>query len=103
MKKTMIMVSVLSVLSTTAPADTLKLAQEKECFSCHALDRDMSKAPSFQSIARKYPDKYQPALVHKVLVGGVGHWGSAPMPDQGARAKVNEEEASRLVEWILSL
>jgi cytochrome c len=83
----------------------LQLAKEKECLSCHAIDHEMGKAPSFQSIAKKYPntDAVVESLALKVRNGGVGHWGPAPMPSAGARPAVNDEESKQLVAWIMSM
>jgi len=103
MKRTIITTALFSVLSMSAQADVLELAKEKECMSCHAIDKEMPKAPSFKDIANKYSDRFQVMLEHKVMSGGVGHWGSAPMPGVGARPAVSEDEATQLVAWILSL
>lgn len=39
----------------------------------------------------------------QVQAGGVGHWGSNPVPGAGARVQVSSEEAKTLVNWVLSL
>jgi cytochrome c len=81
-----------------------ELAKTKECMTCHAVDRDMAKAPSFRNIAKKYHGvaNVELMLVQKVRSGGVGHWGPNPMPGAGARVEVSEDEAKALVAWILS-
>lgn len=83
--------------------DVQALLESKECMSCHALDMDMSKAPSFQKIARKYHGmtNIEVMLTQKVEAGGVGHWGPSPMPGAGARPAVSSEEARVLVDWVL--
>ncbi|MNZ28846.1 Cytochrome c-552 precursor [compost metagenome] len=99
------MLGAVSTVSLSASADVMRLAEEKQCMSCHAIDRDMSKAPSFVNIAQKYPNTTETTemLVSKVRNGGVGHWGSAPMPLAGARVDVSDDEANQLVQWILSM
>ena len=86
-------------------ADVPELAKTKECMSCHAVDKDMPKAPSFQSIAKKYRGvaNVEVMLVQKVKVGGVGHWGPNAMPGTAARQAVSDDEAKTLVTWVLSL
>ena len=91
--------------AATAPAYASEaLAQSKQCFSCHALDKEMPKAPSFKAIARKYKGvaNAEVMLADKVRVGGVGHWGSAPMPAAGPRPAVSEAEAKELAAWVLA-
>ncbi len=83
-------------------ADTMALAEEKQCLSCHARDDDTPRAPSFNSIAAKYAgSEMHDYLVDVVLSGGEDHWGSATMPEPGERPAVSEEEAKQLVDWIL--
>jgi len=92
-------------LSLAQAADAVpELAKTKECMSCHAVDKEMPKAPSFRDIAKKYNGmaNVETMLVQKVREGGVGHWGANPMPGAGARAKVSEDEAQALVAWVLS-
>ena len=83
-------------------ADMQKLAEEKQCLSCHARDDDTPRAPSFNSIAAKYAgSEMHDYLVDVVLSGGEDHWGSATMPEPGERPEVSEAEAEQLVDWIL--
>jgi cytochrome c len=57
--------------------------------------------PSFQEIARRYPD--EPAevarLARKVLLGGAGVWGETPMT---AHPKLASADAEAMVAWILA-
>ncbi|APE30457.1 hypothetical protein BOX17_05485 [Halomonas aestuarii] len=83
--------------------DMMKLAEEKQCLSCHARDDDTPRTPSFTSIAAKYAGgEMRDYLVEVVMTGGEKHWGSATMPEPGERPEVSEEEAGQLVDWILS-
>lgn len=75
------------------------LATEKNCMSCHAVDRKLV-GPSFQDVAKKYGEKSDALaiLTKKIRAGGVGVWGPVPMP---SNTQVNEAEATKLAQWIL--
>src|SRR5574340_1127462 len=77
-------------------AEVPELAKTKECMSCHAVDKDMPKAPSFEKIAKKYRGvaNVEVMLVQKVKVGGVGHWGPNAMPGAAAREQVSDSRQS---------
>ncbi|WP_204758398.1 c-type cytochrome [Halomonas urmiana] len=84
-------------------AETMALAEEKQCLSCHARDDDTPRAPGFNSIAAKYAgSEMHDYLVEVVMSGGEEHWGSATMPEAGERPEVSQAEAEQLVDWILS-
>ncbi len=76
------------------------LAKAKNCMSCHTTDKKLV-GPAYKDVAAKYKgDKGAPAmLAGKVKAGGKGVWGQIPMPPNN----VTEEEAKKLVAWILSL
>jgi cytochrome c len=78
----------------------LALATSKNCMSCHAIDRKLL-GPAYKDVAAKYQGDKAAAdrLATKVMKGGSGAWGVAPMP---ANPQVNEAEARRLVAWVLS-
>ena len=104
----------------TAFADNtgLALAKQKECLSCHDVDKE-TLAPSFKSIAKKYKGQtgFDGRLISQILSGssstmgaptlfggGLYHLGGvSKMPNQGPRAKVSVAEANKLLDWILSL
>ncbi|MDR5903511.1 c-type cytochrome [Halomonas icarae] len=96
-------------LSTTASLadmheDTQQLATDKQCMSCHASEDETPRAPGFNSIAAKYAGgEMRGYLVDVVMTGGEDHWGSATMPETDERPEVSEEEAERLVDWILGM
>jgi len=79
--------------------DLDELYKTKNCFACHRIDRH-HHAPTFKSIAAKYADEkgIEVKLVRKIREGGVGVWGSTPMP---AQTQVTEDEALTLARWIL--
>lgn len=77
------------------------LAQSKNCLACHAVEKK-GIGPSITSIAAKYPAADAAritALAAKVRGGGVGTFGSIPMP---ANPQVNVAESETLVKWFLT-
>ncbi|MFW3613167.1 c-type cytochrome [Billgrantia antri] len=96
----------LGALSASADKheDMQQLAEDKQCLSCHARQDDTPRAPGFKSIAAKYSSgEMRGYLVEVVLTGGEDHWGSATMPEASERVEVSEEEAQKLVDWILGM
>jgi cytochrome c len=83
--------------SPDAPA----LARKLNCMSCHAADRTLL-GPSFAAIAGRYGSKpgARDYLAQKIQTGGVGAWGSAPMP---ANTQVDDQQAHLLADWILQI
>src|SRR5579884_978028 len=79
----------------------LQLAQQQDCFSCHAIDHDVV-GPAWLKIAKTYNGQPQAVIIltFKVIKGGQGHWGSVAMP---AHPKLSQADAREIVEWILSL
>lgn len=89
--------------SANAAPDAAKakaLAQSKNCFACHAMDKKLV-GPSYVDVAKKYKGgaDAEANLIKKVINGGGGVWGTIPMPPN----PVKEDEAKVLVEWILSM
>ena len=80
--------------------DAAKLAQEKACLACHAVDKKVV-GPSYKDVAAKYKaDKNAEAnLAKKIRAGGVGVWGQVPMPPN---TTVSEKDAVVLAKWIMS-
>jgi cytochrome c len=76
------------------------LAKAKGCTACHDVEKKLV-GPPYKEVAKKYKaDKEAPAkLEASVLKGSAGKWGPIPMPAN----KVSDEEAKKLVAWILSL
>jgi len=76
------------------------LAKAKGCMACHAIDKKLV-GPAYKDVAAKYKgDKAAVAtLSAKVIAGGKGNWGAIPMPPN----KVTDDEAKKLVTWVLSV
>ncbi len=74
---------------------------KSKCSACHKLD-DKKVGPTLKGIAAKYVgNKDAPAtLEKKVRSGGVGVWGSMPMPR--TPATVTDEEIKMIVVWMLA-
>lgn len=84
-----------------------RLAQEKQCMQCHAVDKD-TIGPSFRTIRAVYKKVKDPeakliAVVQQGSDANLGpHWGRARMPNATERPAVSDREAKQLARWILS-
>ena len=90
----------LATAFSAAADDQMKLATDKGCTACHAVDKKVI-GPAYKEVAKKYKGdaKAPEMLAQKVVKGGQGVWGPIPMPPN----KVSDEEAKKLVAWILAL
>lgn len=85
-----------------------KLAEEKQCLQCHAVDRH-TIGPSFQTIGAVYrkmknPQRKLIAVMRDGNDANLGpHWGAARMPNGDERPRINDREARQLARWILAL
>lgn len=77
------------------------LMKKDGCAACHAVDKKII-GPAYQEVAAKYKGDAGAAakLIAKVKGGGVGVWGTIPMPPN---AQVSDADIKNLVEWILAL
>jgi cytochrome c len=107
MKKSIMVIAAAAALGLAAQANTAvaeakakSLAQSKNCFSCHAVDKKLV-GPSLQDISKKYKGEAGAVanLAKKVKNGGSGAWGPIPMPPN----PVSDDEAKLLVEWIMGM
>ena len=97
-----VLLTLTALLSTTAPAFADQaLAQAKNCLSCHSVERKIV-GPAYKDVAKKYAGQKDAAdkLTVKIMKGGAGVWGVVPMP---VNSQVNEDEARKLANWVLSL
>ena len=93
-----------SVVADSHDMAIMQLAWDKQCLGCHLSTDDLPRSPSFQSIGQRYGMDEADRLIQVVLTGGEDHWGSAKMPEMGDnRPEVSEEQARRLVQWILGM
>lgn len=96
------LIAALSVSATAIAADDAEaLFTKSKCSSCHKAD-GKAIGPSLKDIAAKYAaDKEAPAkLEKKVRAGGVGAWGTMPMPK--TPAAVSDADIKTMVAWVLS-
>ena len=91
---------VLAAAPEARAADESKLAAAKGCTACHNVDKKVI-GPAYKEVAKKYKGdaKAPDMLAGKIVKGGQGVWGPIPMPPN----KVSDDEAKRLVVWILAL
>lgn len=89
------------ILSATPALADLKLATDKNCMACHAVDKKLV-GPSYKDVSAKYAGQKDAAdkLAAKIMKGGSGVWGAIPMP---ANAQVSAAEAKTLATWVLTL
>jgi cytochrome c len=89
----------LLAAATPASAD-LALAKARGCTACHDVEKKLI-GPPYKEVAKKYKgDKEASAkLQASVLKGSTGKWGAVPMPPN----KLTDDEAKKLVAWVLSL
>lgn len=102
MKKLLTMTLTLAAFAASTPAMAdLKLAADKNCMSCHSVEKKVV-GPSYKDIAAKYAGQKDAIdmLAGKIQKGGAGVWGPIPMP---ANAQVNAAEAKSLATWVMSL
>lgn len=85
-----------------ATPDGAALVGKNGCMSCHDMDKRLV-GPSFREIAARYKGDKEAAagLVKKVRGGGVGTFGSIPMPANSPQ--VSDADIRSIVAWILAL
>lgn len=98
MKRALLVLAAAVTVTAPVLADEA-LAKAKNCMSCHAVDKKLV-GPSYKDVAAKYKGdaKAPAALAAKVKAGGKGAWGEVPMPPNN----VTDDEAKKLVAWVLS-
>lgn len=74
----------------------IALLQQHACTACHAVNSKLI-GPSFAEIAKKHAGKAE-YLAEKIRQGGVGVWGSIPMPAQ----TLEEADAKTIADWLAS-
>ena len=72
----------------------LALMAKHSCSACHGVDKKIV-GPGMQEVAKRHAGKVD-YLLGKIKAGGVGVWGSIPMPAQS----LPEADAKLLAEWI---
>ncbi|MDP9041249.1 MAG: c-type cytochrome [Bacteroidota bacterium] len=91
-----------------AAADSkgLELIGASDCTTCHRLHKESPGAsiePSYSEVANKYApaaDTTVDRIVHKIISGGSGVWGTVPMTPHPALTSADVKE---MVAYILTL
>jgi cytochrome c len=84
----------------------LELIGASDCTTCHRLNAStpgVSTGPAYSEVAAKYApaaDTTVNRIVHKIITGGSGIWGSVPMTPHPQLAEADIRE---MVKYILSL
>jgi cytochrome c len=84
-----------------AKKDGKALIEGSDCRTCHKDDAKLI-GPAYQDVAKKYENNAANVkmLAEKVIKGGQGNWGEIPM---AGHPSLSEEDASAMVEYILSM
>lgn len=100
MKRSLMLLAVLSSLVSSGAMASPELAKAKNCMTCHAVATKVL-GPAFKDVAAKYAGQKdaEAKLAEKVIKGTKGVWGQFPMP---ANPQVSDAEAKTLVKWILA-
>lgn len=82
-------------------AKGLGLIAKSDCLTCHKLN-EASIGPAYAAVAAKYQGQSNmiDSLAHKVIKGGSGVWGTAPMTPHPL---LSEEDAKAMVHYVLSV
>jgi len=97
--------TVEEVAPAEAPAvakkDGKALIEASDCRTCHKDDSKLI-GPAYQEVAKKYESNEAniKMLAEKIIKGGQGNWGEIPM---AGHPNISEEDASAMVEYILSM
>lgn len=75
------------------------IARNAICATCHLIDTKMT-GPAWRDVANKYPTDSLNYLVNKIQNGGVGVWGTTPMP---ANSSIPREDIEAIVKYIFLL
>lgn len=100
MKTTVITALLAASTLLSAPAfASAALAGQKNCAGCHAPEAKMM-GPSYKDIAAKYAGQKdaEAKLAEKIIKGGSGVWGAAPMPPNPS---MSADDAKTLAKWAL--
>jgi cytochrome c len=75
-----------------------KALEASDCLICHDVDEKVA-GPSFKDISERYTTQDIAYLVSKVIKGGAGEWGDAPM---SAHPQLSEDDVKSMVDYIMS-
>ena len=83
---------------SASPSNAKGLATKYLCLVCHKVEGKLI-GPPYREVATKYRGitEAQPMLVAKIKKGGLGVWGTVPMPPMN----VPDKDLEIIVAWIL--
>ncbi len=100
MKFVLVSLALGSALAAAPAFADEALAKKHNCTACHGIDKKVV-GPAYKDVAAKYKGQNVAAkLEEKVKKGGVGVWGTIPMPPNAA---VPDADIKTLVAWVLKL
>lgn len=79
----------------------MELINKSDCFGCHKLT-ESSIGPPYAAVASKYKTinpQSMDSMVHQIINGGSGRWGTVPMPAH----MITPENAQLMVHYIMSI
>ena len=81
--------------------NAMAIIGKSNCLTCHRVDEPFT-GPSYVEVANKYADRAdaESYLADKIIAGGSGNWGQAPMLPH---PEIPMEDAKTLARYILSL
>jgi cytochrome c551/c552 len=84
-------------LATAAATPVRDLLQKNVCLACHQVDTK-GVGPSFRDVAARHGARADAKdyLASKIRQGGVGGWGTIPMPAQS----ITEADLQAIVAWL---
>jgi cytochrome c len=91
---------------SSASEKGLELIGASDCTTCHRLHKEAPGAsigPSYSEVAGKYApaaDTTVDRIVHKIIAGGAGVWGTVPMTPHPA---LSPDDVKIMVTYILTL
>ena len=86
-------------LAAAAATPVRDLLQKNVCLACHQIDTK-SVGPSFKDVAAKHGSRPDAGayLFERIRQGGVGTWGTIPMPPQS----IDEADARAITAWLVA-
>jgi cytochrome c551/c552 len=85
------------MIASATATPVRELLQKNVCVACHQVDTK-AVGPSFREVAARHGQRADAKdyLAARIRQGGVGNWGSIPMPAQS----LDEAEAQAIAAWL---
>lgn len=96
--------ALVALAGQVTAADGKTLIIKYGCIGCHKVEGKMV-GPAYKDVAARYREQADAKayLAESILKGGVDRWGKIPMPPNGGRKAIPDEDVEQLVSWILEL